>query len=324
VYYGTLQLSEEDVMTQKHTQPIRYSGFLLLASSLLLGRLAADDPSRENETIFRLEGAVAAPGADARVPFFIRSNREVRAFCTVINFDETVLEVAEIEPVYVVSEEFNQVSIYPQYEGVNNWGFYFAAFDNSDNEAGDGTNEGVIKASGVFSFIDYVALPVDFDNEMLAFHFHVQEDAQVGETEVRFEDYLEMPDTDPNAVNAVTVDDVEVEFPAYNSVPILINSVLDIVIEQNLFVRGDANSDTTVDMSDAVATLGYLFFGEVDLPCFDAADANDDGEVDIGDPISILSFLFRGGSAPSSPYPDCGADPTIDDLPCESFTACDV
>ena len=46
------------------------------------------------------------------------------------------------------------------------------------------------------------------------------------------------------------------------------------------FVRGDANVDGTVDISDPVFTLVFLFSGAVPgIPCQDAADANGDAGV---------------------------------------------
>jgi len=81
------------------------------------------------------------------------------------------------------------------------------------------------------------------------------------------------------------------------------------------FIRGDANDDSAVDLSDAVSALGTLFLGNDEPACLAAADSNDDGGFDIGDPIYLLNFLFRGGGAPPAPFPTPGEDPTPD-LPC--------
>ncbi|MCA9728886.1 MAG: right-handed parallel beta-helix repeat-containing protein, partial [Candidatus Eisenbacteria bacterium] len=89
------------------------------------------------------------------------------------------------------------------------------------------------------------------------------------------------------------------------------------------FVRGDANADGTVDISDAVFCLESPFLPGSSAPsCFDAADANDDSGFDISDPVSLLAFLFSGGAAPPAPFPGCGTDPTVDDLVCVSFAQC--
>lgn len=84
------------------------------------------------------------------------------------------------------------------------------------------------------------------------------------------------------------------------------------------FIRGDGNQDGTVDVSDAIAGLTYLFVSAEGVYCLDAFDNNDDGQVDIGDMVYLLTTLFGGGLPPASPYPDCGPDPTDDTLTCVS------
>jgi subtilisin family serine protease len=81
-------------------------------------------------------------------------------------------------------------------------------------------------------------------------------------------------------------------------------------------VRGDANGDREVDISDALFELYHLFISNEPIPCADAGDVNDDGQVDITDPIAVLEFLFREGSLPP-PFPGCGTDTTPDALGCD-------
>lgn len=88
------------------------------------------------------------------------------------------------------------------------------------------------------------------------------------------------------------------------------------------FIRGRANGDATVDLSDMVFVLTYLFLGGSAPGCIDAADTNDDGGVDIGDPIFGLAALFLGGTAIPVPSEACGPDPTQDDLGCASSPDC--
>lgn len=83
----------------------------------------------------------------------------------------------------------------------------------------------------------------------------------------------------------------------------------------SLFVRGDANGDGAVDVSDPIATLLHLYRGQP-LPCGDAADADDDGQVRQADSIFLFNTLLRGGPLPPSPYPWSGLDPTPDRLGC--------
>ena len=93
--------------------------------------------------------------------------------------------------------------------------------------------------------------------------------------------------------------------------------VLDAVAAPVRFVRGDSNGDSAVDISDAVATLNYLFVGEGQvLACEDAGDVNDDGALNITDPVYVLSYLFQGGLPPREPFPGEGVDETEDQLSC--------
>jgi hypothetical protein len=74
------------------------------------------------------------------------------------------------------------------------------------------------------------------------------------------------------------------------------------------FIRGDADLNRRVNLTDAVHILMALFMGGPQLACLDAADANDVARVDISDPIFILNFLFLGGPRPPAPYPEPGED----------------
>jgi len=87
------------------------------------------------------------------------------------------------------------------------------------------------------------------------------------------------------------------------------------------FVRGDANANGSIDLTDGVVTLNFLFTGGDAPVCMDAADADDNGGLVISDAVIVFSWLFTGGAAPVDPTPrataysgeDCGPDPTDDD-----------
>ena len=90
------------------------------------------------------------------------------------------------------------------------------------------------------------------------------------------------------------------------------------------FVRGDSNSSGSIDLTDGVVTLNFLFTGGSAPPCLDAADTDDNGALVISDAVITFSYLFTGGSAPVSPSPsatsyvpeDCAPDPNDDGLDC--------
>lgn len=89
------------------------------------------------------------------------------------------------------------------------------------------------------------------------------------------------------------------------------------------FRRADFNGDASVDISDGIAELTFLFVNGNSPGCEDAADSNDDGTLDIADAIYIFQYLFNGGVAPPAPgAADCGADLTKDALGCESYDGC--
>lgn len=88
------------------------------------------------------------------------------------------------------------------------------------------------------------------------------------------------------------------------------------------FRRGDADGNGSAEVTDAVGALNFLFLGGATPECFSAVDSNDDGEIDIADPVALLIHLFAGGPPLAAPGPDCGPDPTPDELPCESYAAC--
>ncbi len=91
---------------------------------------------------------------------------------------------------------------------------------------------------------------------------------------------------------------------------------LELTILVDQWVRGDGNADGKADISDAIATLQYLFLGGP-AGCLRAMEVNSDGRVDLSDAVALLSHLFTGLPPPAPPFPACGeAEET---LPCEKF-----
>ncbi|MFA6354532.1 MAG: S8 family serine peptidase, partial [Candidatus Paceibacterota bacterium] len=63
-------------------------------------------------------------------------------------------------------------------------------------------------------------------------------------------------------------------------------------------IAGDANGDGSVDISDAVYLISYIFSGGPAPQPLAAGDANGDGSVDISDAVYLISYIFSGGPAP--------------------------
>jgi hypothetical protein len=95
------------------------------------------------------------------------------------------------------------------------------------------------------------------------------------------------------------------------------------------FHRGDSNADGRLDISDSLSTLGFLFLGTPNPPCFEAADYDNSQRVDISDPIASLYYLFVGGPGPAPPgsvAEPCGEDSdpvgSAGHLGCISYSPC--
>ncbi|GEM_PF-2564105 len=66
------------------------------------------------------------------------------------------------------------------------------------------------------------------------------------------------------------------------------------------YLCGDANADATVNISDAVYLIAYIFAGgSVPSPLL-AGDPNCDSAVNISDAVYLIAYIFAGGSAPCS------------------------
>ncbi len=90
------------------------------------------------------------------------------------------------------------------------------------------------------------------------------------------------------------------------------------------FVRGDFNGDASLDVSDAVSILIYLFVSGAPSECLESGDVDDDGNINVTDPLYALGFLFASGPAPLAPYPECGTDPTDDAIGCAAYPPCEL
>jgi len=67
---------------------------------------------------------------------------------------------------------------------------------------------------------------------------------------------------------------------------------------------GDANQDASVDVSDAVWIINYVFVGgNPPQPILACGDANSDASVDVSDAVWVINYVFVGGAPPSTCSP---------------------
>lgn len=234
---------------------------------------------------FTLGDAVGAVGGNVAVPMFVNGDREGHGFGFEVLFDNQVLEATEIEQVFTRPDDLPFISEFSEIS--NEGGAVRAFFKSSSNN-------------------ERHFLPPFQDNPVVVLHFRVL--APVESTELRFN--REYRGTTYKAFDDNYTPEVADSF-------VLVGSIISIVPDISLFRRGDSNGDSLVNISDAMATLGYLFLDGRKPHCLDAADANDDGSLDMSDPIFTLDYLFRGvtGTLPP-PNGEPGVDPTADGISC--------
>jgi hypothetical protein len=69
-------------------------------------------------------------------------------------------------------------------------------------------------------------------------------------------------------------------------------------------ICGDANNDNSVNVSDAVHIINYVFIGGSEpLPVLACGDANTDASVNVSDAVSIINYVFIGGGIPGDCSP---------------------
>jgi hypothetical protein len=89
------------------------------------------------------------------------------------------------------------------------------------------------------------------------------------------------------------------------------------------FRRGDVDQDGRVNLADVIVLIRVVAGRLPNLHlCDEAKDVNDDGDRDVTDAIVLLQWLFRSGPPPPEPFPDCGFDPTPDNLLCLMLSEC--
>ena len=69
------------------------------------------------------------------------------------------------------------------------------------------------------------------------------------------------------------------------------------------YVCGDANSDSTTNVADAVFVINYAFKGGPAPTPPEAGDSNCDLDTNVGDAVYIINYVFRAGPAPCALCP---------------------
>jgi hypothetical protein len=75
-----------------------------------------------------------------------------------------------------------------------------------------------------------------------------------------------------------------------------------------VYVCGDANSSSEVDIDDVVYLINYIFSGGLPPDPIESGDANCAGGVDIDDVVWLIAYIFSGGNAPCDTDGDAVSD----------------
>jgi hypothetical protein len=81
------------------------------------------------------------------------------------------------------------------------------------------------------------------------------------------------------------------------------------VMNEPQYTCGDADGDGSVNVSDAVSIINYVFMGGGAPDPMEAGDVTCDGSVNVSDAVFIINYVFIGGNDPCDPSgdgePDC-------------------
>ena len=247
------------------------------------------------EVTYRLSEAAGNPG-DEQIPvyFYMNSNSGLEGFSAGFTYDRDMLLIESFTSLaHINGEEPDFVSV-----------------KTFTPEAPGGRHGAIIGV--VASFMQEFYYYPDPDEPIAVARFTILNEAEPGS-----EGILSFVNTigTPPVENAVVFHGVAVPPGIQDSVMILRHGKVKVMGEVSPFlVRGDANTDFRVDLSDAITILAYLFKNGPPSTCPDAADATDDGKIGIVDPIAILNTLFTANMLIAPPYPEVGSDPTVDQL----------
>lgn len=238
---------------------------------------------------------LAAPGERVRVPVFINTPGGIEGFTLSFYASPEHIEINDIHFLGTVLSEM---------DGPAQWIHPFTGL----------TDSGYFAISVLFNLSPpFRTLPRRPAGDTLAYlEFSVRPDTPVGaRAEIRFRDTPAGKNDSPPIRN-------EVSRSGNAQARHLCGLIVEVVEGHDDFLRGDANRDRRLNLTDMITILRRLFFaaGAGPLPCPDAADYNDDGTVTVSDAVMVARYLFSLGQPPAPPFPDAGQDATGDDLGC--------
>jgi hypothetical protein len=96
-----------------------------------------------------------------------------------------------------------------------------------------------------------------------------------------------------------TMGGVRIKLDSSGRVYVAGETASDIRVIKYLQLKGDANGDRNLSVSDVIYIISYLFKGGPAPVPVQGADTNCDGSVSVSDVIYLINYLFKGGTPPA-------------------------
>ncbi|MFH2056045.1 MAG: dockerin type I repeat-containing protein [bacterium] len=233
---------------------------------------------------FRVLDTVAMPGETLPVQFYLANDSlELAAMAAYFKIDNSVLEwVGEWDSVFVPPTFLIKYDTLPRADIPNLFNpihiFMISYIHDS------GVEFGVMTGAGIHTAIPKGSGPI------YQFYVKVKESVPVGtQTLIEPFDPIDLPPFDDSRFSQFSD-----QFGELYVEPTLVAGTLEVIA----VAYGDANRDGSVNISDAVALIHFVFDdGEPPNPVA-LGDANCDGAVNITDVVYIIDYVFNGGPAP--------------------------
>jgi len=185
---------------------------------------------------------------------------------------------------------------------------FSGGFKKTELTAGAG-NEGAVSAV-VLSFTEPIVLPPTGTESVVEFTVGGEFPAEGGVNAGNVSFTSGRKGSGQPVTNALTVGGATVNACNFETASVRVQLV---PVTDRVFIRGNANNDSKVNIADAIWVINELFKAGPATVCRDAADVNNDAMIDLADATYLITHQFAGGTAPPAPYPDCGPDPEGDD-----------
>jgi hypothetical protein len=277
---GTPPVATAVVVSGESVRPVTRPGTITI--------LPPKEPPPTEENRMRLSSADVSPGAEGSLVLLGSSDKPIEAFTAIVGYDPAVIEVLAFDLAGSVTEPLAPELIVPSIRQNEGYAIFTVLFD-------------------LLPPFERQTIAPGEEQNFFTVRFRVKDTVVPGAYPV----WLQNGVSDPVLNNIFVVEGQSI-FPQ-----LLPGEIRVADTTEPTFIRGDYNGSGTVDLTDSVAIVNFLFRSGTPPECRDAADADDRGTIDITDSIFLLNFLFHGGSPPPPPHPEPGPDPTPDSLECE-------